>query len=356
MLRAGLVGCGKIADGHAEQIRAVGRAELVAVCDSEPLMAEQMGLRHHVSGRYSDLATMLEAERLDVLHVATPPDSHLAIAGRALQSGAHLFIEKPFALTAEDAASIFALGDQQDRRIAVNYLYNFEGVGLQLDQLVRSGELGEIVHVDCHYGYDLAGAYGLAVLSDPGHWVHRLPGKLFHNVLDHVLSKFVGWVDDNFTLKTMAFRQRPATGVAAIDEMPDELRLLLHSGNLTADVKISAHGRPVAHWLKVVGTRRSVEVDYSARTLVFTACQTQPSAIGRLFPAWVQSARYARNGLRNASLFGRSRFHYFDGMRTLLDRFYDAIEASRPLPTPTPDVVRVCRIIDAIVADLKAQP
>ena len=37
MLRVGIIGCGKIADGHVEQIRAIGRGEVVAVCDREPL-------------------------------------------------------------------------------------------------------------------------------------------------------------------------------------------------------------------------------------------------------------------------------------------------------------------------------
>lgn len=355
MLRVGLIGCGKIADGHADQIRAVGRSQLVAVCDQEPLMAEQLGMRHRVAARYTDFSEMIAAERLDVLHVATPPDSHLPIARCALAAGLHLFVEKPFALTAPEAAAIFSLGAAHDRRVCVNYLYNFEAVGLRLADLVRDGALGDIVHVDCHYGYDLAGAYGLAVLSDPGHWVHRLPGRLFHNVLDHVLSKFAGWIGDDFTLKTTAFRRRAASGVPAIDAMPDELRVLIRSGETTATVTISAHARPVAHWMKVSGTRGSVEVDYAARTLVGSAVQTQPSAIGRLMPAWVQSARYARDGLRNLERFRRSRFHYFDGMRTLLDRFHDAIEHGRPMPIPAAEVVRVCRVIDAIVDDLRSQ-
>lgn len=354
MLRAGLIGCGKIADGHAEQIRAVGRSALVAVCDSEPLMAQQLAMRHRVGGQYSDLGEMIAAERLDVLHVATPPDSHLPIARRAIEAGLHLFVEKPFALTATDASTILALADARERHVCVNYLYNFEDVALRLADLVRGGALGEVVHVDCHYGYDLAGAYGLAVLSDPGHWVHRLPGRLFHNVLDHVLSKFAGWIDDDFSLRTVAFRRRAAVGVQAIDAMPDELRVLLRSARATATVTISAHARPVGHWMKVTGSRGSMEIDYAARTLVSTAAQTQPSALGRLVPAWVQSARYARNGLRNLGRFGRSRFHYFDGMRCLLDRFHDSIESGRQPPISSAEIVRVCRLIDAIVEDLGA--
>ena len=44
-MRVGIVGCGKIADGHAEQLGTVARAELVAACDREPLMVEQFAQR-----------------------------------------------------------------------------------------------------------------------------------------------------------------------------------------------------------------------------------------------------------------------------------------------------------------------
>lgn len=59
MLRVGIIGCGKIADGHVEQIRAIGRGEVVAVCDREPLMAEQLAVRMKIPGRYDDAAEML---------------------------------------------------------------------------------------------------------------------------------------------------------------------------------------------------------------------------------------------------------------------------------------------------------
>jgi len=357
VLRIGIVGCGKIADGHVEQIRATGRGDVVAVCDREPLMVEQLAERMRIPGRHTDLATMLADERLDVVHVATPPDSHLPIARQAMEAGCHVFMEKPFALTADEAAAILDCARANGRRVSVNYLYNFETPGLELAELLEAGRLGDIVHLDTHYGYNLSGDYGLAVMGDPGHWVHRLPGKLFHNVLDHVLAKIVPHIGDDFSVRTCAFRRRPATGNAMVDAMPDELRFLVHDGKVTANGLISAHGRPVAHALKVVGERDSVELDYAARTLVHSARQNQPSAIGRLFPAWVQSGRFARNGVRNLRRFGRHEFHYFQPMRVLLTRFYDAVNDDRGVdPIPHAHILRVCRMIDAIVADIGRQP
>ena len=355
MLRIGIVGCGKIADGHVEQVRATGRGDVVSVCDREPLMAEQLGTRLHVPSRYTDMAEMLRAERLDVVHIATPPDSHVAIACAAMKAGCHVFVEKPFALNEGQAQVILDCAADTGKRVSVNYLYNFETPGLALEELLAARSLGEIVHLDTHYGYNLAGDYGVAVMADPAHWVHRLPGKLFHNVLDHVLAKVVGHIGDDVTTQVLAFRRRPESGNAAVDAMGDELRFMLRSGSVTVSGLVSAHGRPAAHTLRVVGTSDTVELDYAARTLVRSARQSQPSAIGRLLPAWVQARQFARNGWRNLKQFRRHEFHYFQCMRVLLNRFYDTIEKGAADPVPHRDILRVCRVIDQIVVAMETK-
>ena len=353
MLKIVIVGCGKIADGHVEQIRATGRAEVVAICDQEPLMAEQLGTRFGIANRYSNMTEMLERETPDVVHIATPPDSHVAIALAALSANCHVFIEKPFAPRADEAAQILEAANAASKKVSVNYLYNFESPALQLADLLQQGKLGDIVHLDTSYGYNLSGDYGLAVMADPGHWVHRLPGRLFHNVLDHVLAKVVGHLGEEITVKVLAFRRRAAIGVASVDAMPDELRFMLKSGVVSVNGSISAHGRPVPHTLRVVGTSDSVEIDYANRTLVHSAQQTQPSAVGRLFPPWTQARRYASNGWRNLGQFRRHQFHFFQGMRVLLNRFYDAIEHDGADPVSHQDIMKVCKIIDQIVIEMQ---
>lgn len=352
MLRVGIVGCGKIADSHVEQARATGRAEVVAVCDREPLMAEQLAVRFGIPARHTDLQEMLRVERLDALHVATPPDSHVAIACQALELGCHVFVEKPFALTGDAAATILAAAARADRLVAVNYLYNFVVPGLELNDALRAHTLGDLVHIHTTFGYDLAGDYGLAVLSDPNHWVHKLPGKLFHNVLDHVIAKVAPFLSDTTTAHVLAYRRRPASGVPELDAMADELRFLLRSGDLTVSGVLTAHGRPVTHTLHVAGTRGTLELDYANRTIVPTAAQTQPSALGRLFPPWVQARRFAGNGWRNMGRFRRHEFHYFQGMRYLLDQWYAAIESGGESPVPPAEILRTCRIIDEIVVGM----
>src|ERR1700679_2848727 len=103
VLRVGIVGCGKIADGHADVLRYLEGAGLGAVCDREPLLAEQLAVRYGIPGWYGDFAEMLTKERLDVVHITTPPGVHLALTRQAVAAGCHVFLEKPLALTATES-------------------------------------------------------------------------------------------------------------------------------------------------------------------------------------------------------------------------------------------------------------
>lgn len=350
-LRVAIVGCGKIADAHVEQVRATGLAEVVAVCDREPLMAEQLALRMSIPGQHCDLAEMLATQRLDVLHIATPPDSHLALSRMAFEARCHVFLEKPVALTGAETREIIAAARASDRLLAVNYLYNYESPSLGLRRLLESGAVGDVVHVESTYGYDLMGDYGIAVLSDPGHWVHRLPGKLFHNVLDHIVCKLsMVMPRDEPLVHCSAYRRRPATGNPTIDALPDELRFSMFCGGVSSAGMVSAHARPNSHTMRVYGARDSVALDFVGRTLVPVARQVQPGSIGRLFPAWEQARRFAGCGMRNIGSFLRHEYHFFQGMRRLLDGFYRGIVTGAGPPIAYEDIQWSVDAIDRLVA------
>ena len=76
MIRASIIGCGTIADAHAHEIVKNKNAKLISVCDSEPLMAQQMTDRFGASHWYTDAGEMLDKSQPDVVHITTPPQSH----------------------------------------------------------------------------------------------------------------------------------------------------------------------------------------------------------------------------------------------------------------------------------------
>src|SRR5216683_6054837 len=72
MLRVAIIGCGKIADSHAEQIQHIEDCEIVGVCDQEELMAKQLYERFPIKAFFSNVEELLEKARPDVVHITTP--------------------------------------------------------------------------------------------------------------------------------------------------------------------------------------------------------------------------------------------------------------------------------------------
>ena len=352
-LRIGVVGCGKIADGHIEEIQKHARAEVVAVCDLEPIMAEQLAVRYGIPQHYSDFDRMLEAERLDVVHITTPPQSHLPLTVKAVAAGCHIYVEKPIALTFTDARKLIDAVEQGGRKLTINYWPNFDPPGLRLREMVTSGALGDVIHIESYLGYNLAGGFGEALLGDAGHWVHRLPGKLFQNTLDHVLNKISPFLtDERPAVQALAYRRRNNLNHDSTDAMLDELRVMIRGEKVSAYATFCSHARPAGHFVRVYGSRNTVHVDYNSRTAVLESDQTLPSAIGRLVPPFSQGWRHIRQGLRNAKMFARNEYHYFSGMNRLISLFYDSILNGAPVPIAYSEILRVSSLMDEIFAQV----
>lgn len=348
MLNIGIVGCGKIADGHIEEVQKLGCAQVLAVCDLEPILAEQLALRYSVPHWYSDFDRMLSDHRLDVIHIATPPHSHLALARKSAEASCHVFLEKPLALNAADGQHLIDCLRQSDRKMTINYWYNFEAPALALREFVAKGDLGDPVHIESYYGYDLAGGFGQAFLSDDRHWVHRLPGKLFQNVIDHAVNKITPFLpDEPVEIIARAYsRRRLKEGRA--DGVLDELRVMLFAGGISAYLTFCSHARPTGHFMRVYGTKNTAHIDFALRTMSVEKAQTLPSAFGRLLPPFKSTWQTLRQATHNACEFAGSRFGFFAGMNQLLSQFYESILHDTPVPIPYPEILRVSQIIDEI--------
>jgi predicted dehydrogenase len=343
-LKIAIVGCGKIADAHVEEIRRIPTVQLCAVCDTEPVMAEQLAVRYSVPRWYSDLAKLLDAEKPDVLHITTPPGSHLALTKIAVAAGCHLFLEKPIALRHCDTQAIMAAVIDSGRKMTVNYWPKFEAPALELRRLFETGILGDAVHIESSYGYNLEGDFGMAFRRDPEHWVNKLPGKLFQNILDHILNRITPFLDDDHpSISSVAYCGDPANS-----ELLDELRVIIRGARTSAYATFSSHARPVGQTLRVYGTKNTAFVDFAARTVVLERKQNFPAAVGRLFPSFLTAKDYFRQGMKNVNSFRHARFHYFEGMRYLLSEFYSCIENNSPPPIAYEEILRVSSMMDRI--------
>lgn len=342
-LKVAIVGCGKIADGHIEEVQKMpAMARVVAVCDLEPLMAEQIAFRYGIPSHYSDFGKLLEAERPDVVHITTPPGAHLPLTRQAVDAGCHVYVEKPLTPRHAQAVELVRCVEDAGKKLTIGYTYLFDPPALVMRELIAQGVLGEPVHVESFYGYNLAGPFGAALLGDAAHWVHRLPGKLFQNNFDHVLNKLVEFIDDDDPGITASATTRRDGRLGDIrDTMQDELRVMIRGEKTTAYGTFSSHARPALHYARVFGTRNVMHVDYLMRTVTLESSGSLPSAIGRLVPAFETAARFAQEGARNVLRFGKNEFHFFAGLNKLIAMYYESILHDRPPPISHRDILRI---------------
>ncbi|MDX1983196.1 MAG: Gfo/Idh/MocA family oxidoreductase [Bryobacteraceae bacterium] len=354
-LKVAIVGCGKIADGHVEEIQKMPeRACVVAACDRELLIAEQLCMRYGIPAKYDDFTALLEREKPDVVHITTPPQSHLALTKQSIDAGCHVFVEKPFAMNLAETREMLDYAEAHRKKVTLGYRTFFDPPALAMRRLVAEGVIGEPVHLESHYGYDLTGQFGQALISDPNHWVHKLPGKLFHNIIDHLLNKVVEFIpDDEPEVIVHASSIRPQKFGDSRDLLKDELRLMIHGERVTAFGTFSSHIRPVRESLRLYGTKNTAHIDWGMRAVTLEAVGKLPSAIGRLVPPFDMARSYFREGMRNVWKFAKADFHYFAGMHTLIARFYDSILHDLPVPYAYRDIIRVSRLLDQIFSRIE---
>jgi len=350
-LRVAIVGCGKIADAHAAQIRALTGCDLVAVCDREELMARQLADRFGVERYFVDVDELLSGAAPDVVHITTPPQSHFEIARRCLEHLCHVYVEKPFTVDARQAECLISLAETFDRRLTVGHDAQFSPAAQRMSDLVRRGYLGDaVVHVESYYGYDLGdGTYARAFLADSEHWVRRLPGGLLQNVISHGIARIAEFLQgDAPRVVAHAFIAPSSTGRSMTDVLNELRVMIIDEARTTAYFTFSSRMRPVLHQFRVFGSKNALVLDETQQTVIKLRGAAFKSYVERFVPPVIVAREYLGNVARNARLFLRSEFHMEAGKKNLMSAFYRSIVQGAPVPIPYREILLTARLMESI--------
>jgi predicted dehydrogenase len=146
MMRAGLIGVGKMGLSHYAILGAHPSVEVAAICDSAGYITS--ALRKHTGVEtYKDYRKMLDEAHLDCVMVATPTSTHFEVASYALERGCHVFVEKPLCLEPEQSLALAELAKSRKLANQVGYHNRFIGTFRETRRLVRAGAIGDVYHV-----------------------------------------------------------------------------------------------------------------------------------------------------------------------------------------------------------------
>jgi predicted dehydrogenase len=146
MLRFALVGCGRIAQRHAELLGRgqIEGARLAAVCDIDPARARKFGEQYKVPF-YTDMRVMAEREALDVFTILTPSGYHAEHVVALAQYEKHIVVEKPMALTLDSADEMVRACDRAGVRLFVVKQNRFNVPVVKLREALEAGRFGKLV-------------------------------------------------------------------------------------------------------------------------------------------------------------------------------------------------------------------
>lgn len=137
------VGCGYWGKNLARNFAELGALE--AIVDDHRETAERIS--EATGARIASLDEVLADPAIDGISFATPAETHAALALRALESGKHVYVEKPVALSPSHAEKLIEVAAAQDRRLMVGHLLQYHPIFRKMREMVRSGAIGELSYV-----------------------------------------------------------------------------------------------------------------------------------------------------------------------------------------------------------------
>jgi myo-inositol 2-dehydrogenase/D-chiro-inositol 1-dehydrogenase len=142
-VRCGLIGYGAWGQHHARAIASIPTATLSAICARSPESIAKARSDHPQAHLYTNHRDMLAKEQLDLCDIVLPSDLHFTVAKDVLESGRHLLLEKPMALTLEHCTELVRRAKSQNRILAIGHELRMSSLWGKVKHLIDEGAIGE---------------------------------------------------------------------------------------------------------------------------------------------------------------------------------------------------------------------
>lgn len=153
-MRYALIGCGRIATNHVKAV-INNNLELTAVCDVILDQMEKLLEKHDLNEdnsikRYTDYRQMIEENELDLIGIATESGCHAEIALYCIEHGINLIIEKPIAMSIQDADEIIKRSEEKGVKVSACHQNRFNVAVQEMRKAVEAGRFGKLSHGSIH--------------------------------------------------------------------------------------------------------------------------------------------------------------------------------------------------------------
>lgn len=157
-MKTAIVGCGNVSVNHFSALKDIEDAEIIATVDIKPERAQSKAALTGAKA-YTDFDEMLEKEKPDIVHIATPHYLHTEMAIKALKSGAHVFLEKPCSVTLEQADALISAQAEVGRQVGVCFQNRYNESSVIMKELIDGGAMGRLKAIRAFVTWDRTADY-----------------------------------------------------------------------------------------------------------------------------------------------------------------------------------------------------
>lgn len=148
LVRMGVIGYGYWGPNIVRNFHGQEGSLVVAVCDGSPKALKRVQQSYPGMVTTPECRELLTSPGIDAVAIVTPVWTHYELAKAALESGKHVFVEKPFTSTSAQAEELIQLADRKKLKIMVDHTFLFTGAVRQIKQFIDDGTLGKLYYYD----------------------------------------------------------------------------------------------------------------------------------------------------------------------------------------------------------------
>ena len=148
MINLAVIGYGYWGPNIVRNFMTHADCRVAVICDRDPRALARVASRHPTAPTTQDVEATLRSPAIDAVAIVTPVSTHFALAKTALENGKHVFVEKPFTATSQEAETLIDLAEQKRLRIMVDHTFLFNGAVRKIKELVDGGVLGPLYYYD----------------------------------------------------------------------------------------------------------------------------------------------------------------------------------------------------------------
>jgi predicted dehydrogenase/nucleoside-diphosphate-sugar epimerase len=307
---------------------------LIAVADPDAEARKRVEALFPGIRTFARIEDALSAAAVDAVHICTPPATHDRLATTVLESGCHVYVEKPFAETEEAARKLLALAERQQLQICAGHQLLYEWPSRRASELLSA--LGSLSHLESYFSFRPASRSGRPLTAE-----EQLLDILPHPV--YTLLRFLELARPPDKVELAALELGPGATVHA----------LLRRGNLSGSLTVTLEGRPVESYLRLVGSNGTLHADYVRGTLL-RLLGPGSSGVDKALNPYRLARQLLRQTTRRLARRLLDRQRSYPGLAQIFEAFYRRVlREDAPHPITQANILETTHVFETVARALR---